>query len=301
MIEFVRHQSVEALPWHLPGRHIIHQPGEVVGERQRRRRMAHHQRRLAGRGRDLLGPFQHQPRQQKASLQSAERRRQSEGVGGDIARRHVGEDELVLVDIADGHETGQHRRVDVQNLQKRVTGKPAGAPCRQKYGHVGKIERARGEAVYQPTVAQRAYQRRQKWRRRRNGEHARCRRRRPCFFLPGRREGEGQLHRGPRVRPLNYRTIHGLPPSYLPLSVARMEPPGPVSGRPDDKLRVIRGRPIPDFADAPSGLQEGRVGRGQVIPPSAFYHATLATIAASAAAIASGVPTCIHTPSRRRP
>src|SRR5258708_35823941 len=30
--------------------------------------------------------------------------------------------------------------------------------------------------------------------------------------------------------------------------VARMEPPGPASGRPDDKLRVIRGQPIPDYA-----------------------------------------------------
>jgi hypothetical protein len=27
-----------------------------------------------------------------------------------------------------------------------------------------------------------------------------------------------------------------------------MEPPGPASGRPDDKLHVIRGQPIPDCA-----------------------------------------------------
>src|SRR2546427_11222835 len=27
-----------------------------------------------------------------------------------------------------------------------------------------------------------------------------------------------------------------------------MEPPGPASGRPDDKLRVIRGQPRPDYA-----------------------------------------------------
>src|SRR5262245_5124967 len=39
-----------------------------------------------------------------------------------------------------------------------------------------------------------------------------------------------------------------------PKAVARMEPPGPASGRPDDKLSVIRDRPFPDYV-APSGLR----------------------------------------------
>jgi hypothetical protein len=48
--------------------------------------------------------------------------------------------------------------------------------------------------------------------------------------------------------------------------VARMEPPGPASGRPDDKLRVIRelpfqlAPPLPDYAALhPAALREGAV------------------------------------------
>ncbi len=34
-----------------------------------------------------------------------------------------------------------------------------------------------------------------------------------------------------------------------------MEPPGPAFGGPDDKLRVIRGQPIPDYAALHPGYQ----------------------------------------------
>jgi hypothetical protein len=60
---------------------------------------------------------------------------------------------------------------------------------------------------------------------------------------------------------------HGLqlhPPDIdptCPLPVARMEPPGPAFGRPDDKLHVIWGRPIPDFAALHPGYKKGRVGQ----------------------------------------
>src|SRR6266849_3508681 len=37
--------------------------------------------------------------------------------------------------------------------------------------------------------------------------------------------------------------------------VARIEPPGPAFGRPDDKLREMRGRPPPDFAALNPGYE----------------------------------------------
>src|SRR5215470_12205007 len=54
-------------------------------------------------------------------------------------------------------------------------------------------------------------------------------------------------------------------PPY-PRPVARMEPPGPASGRPDDKLRVIRRQPLPEMkrptriARRKSGPQSGLQG-----------------------------------------
>jgi len=45
--------------------------------------------------------------------------------------------------------------------------------------------------------------------------------------------------------------------------VARMEPPGPASGRPDDKLRVIRDRLTPDYAALHPGY--GSLRRGQIL------------------------------------
>ncbi len=39
-----------------------------------------------------------------------------------------------------------------------------------------------------------------------------------------------------------------------------MEPPGPAFGRPDDKLSVIRGRPVPDYAALHPGYKRARRG-----------------------------------------
>jgi len=212
----------------------------------------------------------------------AERGRQSEGVGGDVARRHVGEDELVLIDIADGARPGQHRRVETpRNLQKRVGGKRAGAPCRQKYGHVAKSSgpgvkpATQPQAVAQVRVSSVG----------RNGATAEMVNTRdaaggaPAFSPPGEAKGGDNCIVDPRVRTLNGRTIHGLPPPYFP---------GSGSGRPEIKLSVS-GEPIPDFADAPSGLQEEECREGQLIPPSDFITRRWQRSQLPAAAIASGV------------
>ena len=109
-IEPVWHQRVEPAPRHLTGRHVIDQPGEIVGEPQRRGGAVGDQRRAAravqpGRTR----PAQHQPGQQQPALERAKCRRQVErglrgGTRGDVRKR-----ELVLVDVADGANARQQR------------------------------------------------------------------------------------------------------------------------------------------------------------------------------------------------
>ncbi len=42
--------------------------------------------------------------------------------------------------------------------------------------------------------------------------------------------------------------------------VARIEPPGPASGRPNDKLREMRGRPFPDVASLHPGYSLNLIG-----------------------------------------
>jgi len=52
--------------------------------------------------------------------------------------------------------------------------------------------------------------------------------------------------------------------SALALLVARMEQPGPASGRPDDKLRVIRDRLSPDYASLHPGYESAAGGSKEV-------------------------------------
>src|SRR5262245_23324778 len=54
------------LPRHLAGDHVVHEPGEVVGERERRRRVAHDQRRRAGPRLELRGPGVNEAGEQEA-------------------------------------------------------------------------------------------------------------------------------------------------------------------------------------------------------------------------------------------
>ena len=183
LVEMIRHQAVEALPRHLARRHVVDQPREIVGERERRRRVAHDQRRLARRAAPAVRPGVNEPRQQKAPLEPAERRRQVEGIGGGGAGRHVGEDELVLVDVADRHDARQQRRLDPEHVEEGIAREPAGPPRRQEDGGRGQGERVGGrQALDQPAVAERAEERRQERHRRRNGEDAR---------VHGHRDGHG--------------------------------------------------------------------------------------------------------------
>ena len=57
-------------------------------------------------------------RQQQAPLEAAERFRQGQRVGRDVAGRGFGERDLVLVDIADGDDARQDRRVVARTSRK---------------------------------------------------------------------------------------------------------------------------------------------------------------------------------------
>ena len=174
LVEMVGHQGVEALPRHLAGDHVVHQPRQIVGERERRRRMPNDQRRLARARLQPLGPGVDEARQQKTPLQPAQRRRQVEGIAGGGPGRHVGEDQFVLVDVADRHDARQHRGVDPRHVEKGIAGEPAGPPRRQEDGGARQGERVGcRQAFDQAAVPKRADQCRQERHRRRNGEHAR--------------------------------------------------------------------------------------------------------------------------------
>ena len=121
------------------------------------------------------GAFAHlrdQLRQQQAPFEPAERRRQSQRICGDGARCCFGKGDFILVDIADGDDARQNRRIDLQRFEKGVARQPAGAPRRQIKRDGGERERIGGEAKAQLAAGDCPDQRRQKWRRRRNGEDA---------------------------------------------------------------------------------------------------------------------------------
>ncbi len=75
-VERIRHQAVERAPVDLARHHVIHQPRQIVGQRQRRIRSAGHQRRLRRiGGPDLPCPRRDQLRQQQPALQAFHCRR----------------------------------------------------------------------------------------------------------------------------------------------------------------------------------------------------------------------------------
>ncbi len=77
VVERIRHQPVERAPFDLADHHVVHQPRQIVGQRQRRGRPAGHQRRLRRIVRpDLLRPCGDQLRQQQAALQPVHRGRE---------------------------------------------------------------------------------------------------------------------------------------------------------------------------------------------------------------------------------
>ena len=121
-IERFRDEAVEPVPRHAAHGHVVDQPREIVGQRAGRRRRLRDQR-TAARAADLgsRGPGHDQAREQQPPLEPAERRRQGERVRGNGAGGRFGERDLVLVDIADGDDARQDRRVAVERIEKSVT------------------------------------------------------------------------------------------------------------------------------------------------------------------------------------
>ena len=149
------HQRVELVPRHLPRGHVVHQPRQRVGERQRGGRIVGDQRRIAlAADRLRRRPFADELRQQQPALEAAE-------LVGEIERARiggVGEDELVLVDVADRHDARQDRGVGAGHVEESVARQPAGAPRRQVERGGGERQRIAGvgKALDQRAVAQRA-------------------------------------------------------------------------------------------------------------------------------------------------
>ena len=175
-VVLARHQRIELVPRHLPRGHVVHQPRQRVGERQRRCRIVGDQR-CAALAADRLRrrPSGDELCQQQPALEPAE-------LVGEIERARVGdvgEHQLVLVDVADRDDARQDRGVGAGGVEEEVARQPAGAPCRQVDRGGGERERIAGigKALDQGAVAQRADQRRHEWRRGWNGEDARRRNR----------------------------------------------------------------------------------------------------------------------------
>jgi hypothetical protein len=101
-------------------------------------------------------------RQPQPPLQRVERLRQFERRRGERPE-HFGEDEFVLVDVAERHDARQDRGVVAGDVEENVAREPAGAAGREI--DRGAAERQRigavGKAFDQLAVAQRADQHRQ--------------------------------------------------------------------------------------------------------------------------------------------
>ena len=152
-VELVGHQFVERFPGDAARHHVVHQPRQIAGQRQRRRRPTDHERRRYR----AFRPCRNQMRQCQAALQFAEPWR-------NVERRHAAElfgafrkRQFVLVDVAERHDARQDRRVRLQFIEKDFPRQPPGAPCRQIERRAREIERIppRLESLDQPAVDQR--------------------------------------------------------------------------------------------------------------------------------------------------
>ena len=172
-IELTRHQVVEPVPRHLPGRHVIDQACEVVGERKRRRRIVHDKRRLAGRFRfQAFRPLQHELREQHASLEFVQCFRYVERLG---TARGVRKSQFVRIGVADYDDTRQHGGVALEYIEEDVAREPSRAPRRQEQRRAAERERVArvAKTLDQRAVDERTDERRQELRRSRNREDAR--------------------------------------------------------------------------------------------------------------------------------
>ena len=174
-VERVRHEFIEPVPRHLPRHHVVHQPRQIVGERERGGGRVRDQRR-AGCGAHVRrgAHLRTSSASSIAPLEPIERVGQRERIGGEFAGRHAGERDLVLVDIADRDDARQDRGVALEQVKEAVAHQPARAPGRQIERRVRESERfmARRKALDQPARRQRVEQRRHERHRCRNGEHS---------------------------------------------------------------------------------------------------------------------------------
>ena len=172
-IERRRHQLVEPLPGHTARRHIVHQPGEIIGKGYGRDRIVGDERRITGLiGRDAARPFQHQLSEEHPSLEPAQRQRQLERRWRERATRNLRERNLVLVNVAESNDTRQDRRAAFDHVKENIARQPARAPGRQIEGCARERERivCCRKPGHQLPIEQGAQQRRQKRRRGWNGE-----------------------------------------------------------------------------------------------------------------------------------
>ena len=120
-VELVRHQAVELFPVHLPRGHVVHQPGEIVGERRARRPACWRSAASPSRGahRRRIRPFHDQLREQKPAF---ERLRSRAAVPVRLRRAPGGgfcEDDLVFVEIAERDDARQDRGLPVERGRGR--------------------------------------------------------------------------------------------------------------------------------------------------------------------------------------
>ena len=150
-VEQVRHQAVERAPVDAARHHVVDQPRQIGGQRQRRGGTAHHQRRRH-RGfrprRDEMG--ERQPAFQLAELWWNIQRRAAAIFG--LFRKG----EFVLVDIAERHDARQDRRLGLQHIEKYLARQPSRAPGRQIERRLCQPFRicTRLESVHQPAIDQ---------------------------------------------------------------------------------------------------------------------------------------------------
>jgi hypothetical protein len=156
-------EFVESVPRHSACGHVVHQASEVVRERERRRRIAGDERCFVFLARrNARGPPEHELRQQQPPLEPANRHRQIERRAGERARRRLREGDLVLIDVADGHDARQDRGAGLGHVEEHIADQPAGTPRGQIEGGVRKRKRtlAGRKARHQGSIHERADQRR---------------------------------------------------------------------------------------------------------------------------------------------
>ena len=131
VVELVRHQPVELVPRHLPRRHVVHQPREIVGERQRGGRRVRDQRRAARR---RASPARRPSSaiscgEQQPPLEAAERRRHVERARSRrsrLRRRRSRPRRCRRAATMRGRIAAR-----LEHVEESVARQPAGAPRRQ--------------------------------------------------------------------------------------------------------------------------------------------------------------------------